>query len=110
MCLIESDYVIGTLSCEPGTEQPGMCKGLAKSSHDLPADLALAENGKIGELVFVEEPQLTMTLFSQVGVGDIVKYPKLPCARCEAAENSLLLLLPPCSELLLLKSIRLLCI
>jgi len=33
-----------TLSYEPGTEQPGMCKGLAKSSHDLPGDLALAEN------------------------------------------------------------------
>ena len=44
------------------------------------------------------------------GNGDIVKYPKLPCTRCETAKDSLLLLLllPPCSELLLLKYIRLL--
>ena len=52
-----------------------------------------------------------MTLFSQVGVDDIFTYPKLPCARCEAAKHSLLLLLSPWSELLLLlKSIRLTCI
>ena len=37
-------YSYCTLSYEPGTEQPGMCKGLAKSSLDLPADLALAGN------------------------------------------------------------------
>jgi len=30
---------------EPDTGQPQMCKGLAKSSHDLPGDLSLAENG-----------------------------------------------------------------